>query len=183
MTVFALFTIFAEYYRTVMTLNNQSAIFPGSFDPFTLGHLDVLQSALKLFNSITIAVGYNHLKQGFLDYRSRVRLIEDAIKPITCEGKAIDVIAYTGLTVDLCKSRNINFIVRGLRTTTDFELESVIAQANRKMSPDIVTVFIPASHEYSFISSTVVRDVIINGGDASPFLPQGINIENYRHQI
>lgn len=164
-----------------MTPNNQSAIFPGSFDPFTLGHMDVLQSALKLFDSITVAVGYNHLKHGFLDYRSRVRLIEDAVKPLVESGKTVDVISYTGLTVDLCRSRNTNFIIRGLRTTTDFELESVIAQANRKMSPDIVTVFIPASHEYSFISSTVVRDVIINGGDASPFLPQGINIENYRH--
>jgi pantetheine-phosphate adenylyltransferase len=94
-------------------------------------------------------------------------------------GADIEVLSYTGLTVDLCREKGADFIVRGLRTTTDFELESVIAQANRKMSPGIVTVFIPASHAYSFISSTVVRDVIVNGGDAAPFLPSNIDINKY----
>lgn len=171
--------LFSEQTFTIMNSNNRSAIFPGSFDPFTLGHMDVLVSALKLFDSIIIAVGYNHLKQGFLPPDTRVRLIKDAVRPLTEAGARIEVTSYTGLTVDLCRDKGTDFIVRGLRTTTDFELESVIAQANRKMHPDIVTVFIPASHNYSFISSTVVRDVIINGGDASPFLPSNINIDNY----
>lgn len=162
-----------------MKPNNRSAIFPGSFDPFTLGHMDVLQSALKLFDKIYIAVGYNHLKHGFLKPETRVRLICDAVKPLVESGHDIEVLSYTGLTVDLCRQKGTDFIIRGLRTTTDFELESVIAQANRKMQPETVTVFIPAFHNFSFISSTVVRDVIINGGDAAPFLPSNIRIENY----
>ncbi|HIZ87610.1 MAG TPA: pantetheine-phosphate adenylyltransferase [Candidatus Coprenecus pullistercoris] len=157
----------------------RTAVFPGSFDPFTLGHMDVLTSALKLFDSVIVAVGYNHLKHGFLHPDQRVRLISDSIRPLASTGADIEVVSYSGLTVDLCRKHNAEFIIRGLRTTTDFELESVIAQANRKMSPETVTVFIPASHEYSFISSTVVRDVIINGGDASSFLPSGIDIKNY----
>ena len=162
-----------------MKSNSKSAIFPGSFDPFTLGHMDVLQSALKLFDKIFIAVGYNHLKHGFLSPGTRVSLITDAVRPLVEDGADIEVLSYTGLTVDLCREKGTCFIIRGLRTTTDFELESVIAQANRKMQPETVTVFIPASHNYSFISSTVVRDVIINGGDGAPFLPSNIRIENY----
>ncbi|HIZ86007.1 MAG TPA: pantetheine-phosphate adenylyltransferase [Candidatus Coprenecus stercoravium] len=162
-----------------MATDRRTAIFPGSFDPFTLGHMDVLQSALKLFDKIYVAVGYNHLKQGFLSPQTRVRLIEDAVRPLVEAGSDIEVLSYTGLTVDLCREKGTDFIVRGLRTTTDFELESVIAQANRKMCPDTVTVFIPASHVYSFISSTVVRDVIVNGGDAAPFLPANISISDY----
>ncbi len=162
-----------------MKPDRRAAIFPGSFDPFTLGHMDVLQSALRLFDKIYIAVGYNHLKQGFLPPQTRVALIQDAVRPLIEGGADIEVLAYTGLTVDLCREKNTGFIIRGLRTTTDFELESVIAQANRKMQPETVTVFIPASHSYSFISSTVVRDVIINGGDAAPFMPSNIRIEDY----
>lgn len=162
-----------------MKPDKKTAVFPGSFDPFTLGHMDVLNSALKLFDKIYIAVGYNHLKHGFLSPEVRVRLIRDAVRPLVESGKDIEVLSYTGLTVDLCREKNTGFIIRGLRTTTDFELESVIAQANRKMQPETVTVFIPASHSYSFISSTVVRDVIINGGDAAPFMPSNIRIEDY----
>lgn len=162
-----------------MKPDKRTAVFPGSFDPFTLGHMDVLNSALKLFDKIYIAVGYNHLKHGFLSPEVRVRLIRDAVRPLVESGKDIEVLSYTGLTVDLCREKNTGFIIRGLRTTTDFELESVIAQANRKMQPETVTVFIPASHSYSFISSTVVRDVIINGGDAAPFMPSNIRIEDY----
>lgn len=157
----------------------RTAIFPGSFDPFTLGHLDVLDSALELFDKVTIAVGYNHLKPGFFAPESRVRLIKDSIRPHLKRECCIEVISYSGLTVELCRKMDTRFIIRGLRTTTDFEMESVIAQANKKLFPEIVSVFIPASQEYSFISSTVVRDVIINGGDASPFLAQGIEIANY----
>ena len=144
-----------------MKPDKRTAVFPGSFDPFTLGHMDVLNSALKLFDKIYIAVGYNHLKHGFLPPEVRVRLIRDAVRPLVESGKDIEVLSYTGLTVDLCREKNTGFIIRGLRTTTDFELESVIAQANRKMQPETVTVF------------------IINGGDAAPFMPSNIRIEDY----
>lgn len=154
------------------------AIFPGSFDPFTLGHLDVLKSALKLFDKVVVAVGYNSAKKGFFPPEVRVQIIKDAIKGID----NVDVCSFKGLTVDYARKIGACCIVRGLRTTTDFELESVIAQANRKMAPEISSLFIPAGHEYSFISSTVVRDVLINGGDAKSFLPEGIDIANYKKE-
>lgn len=154
----------------------RTAIFPGSFDPFTLGHLDVLRSALKLFDKVIVAVGYNSEKRGgFFPPEIRVEIIKKAIEGIP----NVDVCCYTGLTVDVAKAMGAKFIIRGLRTTTDFDLESVIAQANRKMEPDVLSIFIPAGHEYSFISSTVVRDVLINGGDAKCFLPKNVDIENY----
>ncbi|MCI1779674.1 MAG: pantetheine-phosphate adenylyltransferase [Bacteroidales bacterium] len=154
----------------------RTAIFPGSFDPFTLGHMDVLESSLKLFDNIIIAVGFNSAKEkGYFKPELRVEMIKDIIR----DKKNISVCSYSELTVELCKKLNVNYIVRGLRTTTDFELESVIAQANKKMKKDILTVFIPACQEYSFISSTVVRDVLIHNGDASMFLPENIDIEKY----
>lgn len=156
----------------------RAAIFPGSFDPFTLGHLDVLHSALQLFDKVYVAVGYNSSKNGFYDPLTRVEIIKKA----TCDLKGVEVCSYTGLTIDFARKIGVSCIVRGLRTTTDFELESVIAQANKKMAPDIQSIFIPSSHEYSFISSTVVRDVLINGGDASEFLPEGVDINYYNQK-
>lgn len=153
----------------------KTAIFPGSFDPFTLGHMDVLQSALKLFDKVIIAVGVNIQKNGFFPIADRISIIRAA----TAGMDNVEVCSYTGLTIDLCRKMKVSFIVRGLRTTTDFELERVVAQANSKMEPEILTVFIPSGHEYSFISSTVVRDVLLNGGDASSFMPEGIDISKY----
>ncbi|MCI2082230.1 MAG: pantetheine-phosphate adenylyltransferase [Bacteroidales bacterium] len=155
--------------------NMKTAIFPGSFDPFTLGHLDVLNSALLVFDKVIIAVGYNSTKNGFFSQQARVEMIKDA----TADMENVEVVCYNGMTIDLCRKMKVNFIIRGLRTTTDFELESVIAQANKQMNEKILTVFIPASSEYSFISSTVVRDVLVNGGNAKKFLPKEIDIDKY----
>jgi len=152
----------------------KTAIFPGSFDPFTLGHLDVLNSSLKLFDKVIIAVGNNALKKSLFSVEERLEMIENATRKIN----NVEIISYQGLTIDLCREQNVNFIVRGLRTTTDFEMESVVAQANSRMEPDIVTVFIPSSPCYSFISSTVVRDVLLNGGDATMFLAPGVNLSH-----
>lgn len=158
----------------------RTAIFPGSFDPFTLGHLDVLKSALELFDKVIVAVGYNSAKcGGFLTPEARVKIIEKATGNLS----GVEVCSYTGMTIDFARKTGASCIIRGLRTTTDFELESVIAQANRKMAPEIHSIFIPSSLEYSFISSTVVRDVLVNGGDASYFLPEGINIDEYERQL
>jgi pantetheine-phosphate adenylyltransferase, bacterial len=153
----------------------RTAIFPGSFDPFTVGHYDVLLSALQLFDKVIIAVGYNSSKNGYFDPDVRVNIIKDA----TINLKNIEVCKYSELTIELCKKLNANYIIRGLRTTTDFELESVIAQANKKMAPEISTIFIPARQEYSFVSSTVARDVIIHGGNADLFIPKGVDIKKY----
>ena len=153
----------------------KTALFPGSFDPFTLGHLDVLQSALKLFDNVIVAVGYNSSKKGFFSPEVRVEIIKDAVKDMP----NVSVCKFEGLTVDFCRKVGASCIIRGIRTTTDFELESVVAQANKKMAPDISCIFVPSSHEYSFISSTVVRDVLINGGNARCFLPKNVDIDKY----
>lgn len=155
------------------------AIFPGSFDPFTAGHLDVLTSALKIFDKVVIAVGYNCTKKGFLTPEKRIEIIKDSIAGILNNGADIEVCTFTGLTIDICHKYNASFIVRGLRTTTDFEFEAIIAQANKKMAPDIVPVFIPASQEFSYISSTLVRDILINGGDPTLFMAPDIDIKKY----
>ena len=157
----------------------RTAIFPGSFDPFTLGHLDVLRSAMQMFDKVIVAVGYNSAKNGgFFTPEARVKII----KKVTENMPGVEVKSYTGMTIDFAREVGATCIVRGLRTTTDFELESVIAQANRKMAPEIQSIFIPSSLEYSFISSTVVRDVLANNGDATYFLPEGININEYERQ-
>lgn len=154
----------------------KKAVFPGSFDPFTLGHLDVLRSSLKLFDQVIVAVGYNLQKSGYFTVEERMEIVRKSVDGI--DNVKID--SYQGLTVDYCRRVSAQFIIRGLRTTTDFELEKVIAQANSKMAPGILTVFIPSEHEYSFITSTVVRDVLINGGDVSAFMADGVNIGNRR---
>lgn len=153
----------------------RTALFPGSFDPFTMGHMDILRSALKMFDRVIVAVGYNSAKSGFFHPELRVQIIRDAVAGL----ENVEVCSYRGLTVDFCKEMGVNCIIRGLRTTTDFEMESVIAQANRKMAPEILSIFIPAGHEYSFISSTVVRDVLVNGGSARCFLPKNVDIDKY----
>ncbi|MBQ9397930.1 MAG: pantetheine-phosphate adenylyltransferase [Bacteroidales bacterium] len=153
----------------------RTALFPGSFDPFTLGHMDILRSALKMFDKVIVAVGYNSAKSGFFHPDLRVQIIKDAVAGM----ENVEVCSYRGLTVEFCKQMGVSCIIRGLRTTTDFEMESVIAQANRKMAPEILSIFIPAGHEYSFISSTVVRDVLNNGGSARCFLPKNVDIDKY----
>lgn len=155
------------------------AFFPGSFDPFTIGHKDVLCSALAMFDKVIVAVGYNSTKKGFLSPEQRVEIIEDSVADLKANGSNIEVISYTGLTIDACKGHNARFIVRGVRTTADFEMESVIAQANRKLAPQITTVFVTASNEYSYISSTIVRDIVINGGDAKDFMSENVDIKKY----
>ncbi|PKP41250.1 MAG: pantetheine-phosphate adenylyltransferase [Bacteroidetes bacterium HGW-Bacteroidetes-10] len=150
----------------------KKAVFPGSFDPFTRGHLDVLQSSLRVFDKVVVAVGYNVSKSGLFSIEERLSIIGDSIAGL----KNVEIESYTGLTIDFCNKTGAEFIVRGIRSTTDFDFEQVISQANAKMSPNIQTVFIPSSAECSFITSTVVRDVLLNGGDAQLFLAKGVDV-------
>jgi pantetheine-phosphate adenylyltransferase len=148
------------------------ALFPGSFDPFTIGHESVVRRAIPLFDKIIVAIGYNTLKMGFFSLEKRVKWIEDVF-----EGeKKLEVKTYDGLTVDFCAKMEARYIVRGLRTAVDFEYERVIAQMNRSMHPEIETVFLLTEPEHTHIASTVVRDIIMHGGDASMFLPKKIII-------
>jgi pantetheine-phosphate adenylyltransferase len=152
------------------------ALFPGSFDPFTIGHKDVVLASLELFDKVIIAVGYNSSKKGLLSTEGRLAIIEESIADLKANGSNIEVISYTGLTVDACRKANARFIIRGVRTTADFEMESVIAQANKRLCPEISTVFLNASNENSFVSSTIVRDIVLNGGDPSEFMSPGVDI-------
>ena len=150
----------------------KTAVFPGSFDPITLGHESVIRRALPLFDSVIIAIGTNSTKTGFYPFKKR----EAWIKKVFAGEPKIKVQSYTGLTIDFCKKVKANYILRGLRTSADFEFERGIAQMNKAMQNNIETIFILTSPELSAISSTIVRDIIKNGGDASQFVPKGIQL-------
>jgi pantetheine-phosphate adenylyltransferase len=150
------------------------ALFPGSFDPFTIGHFDIVERALPLFDEIVIAIGNNTNKSGFFSIEDRIKWIKQAFKG---EPK-VKVESYSGLTVDFCNRIGAKFLLRGLRTSSDFEYERAIAQMNKKMYPYLESVFLLTRPEHTPISSTIVRDIIRHGGDASEFLPKGIVIKS-----
>ena len=144
----------------------QKVLFPGSFDPFTLGHADIVRRALGLFDEIVIAVGYNEQKQGWMSVEERVA----AIKKLYAGEPRVRVESYTGLTVDFAKEHGITTIVRGVRTTADFEYEVQMADVNRQLT-GIETVLLPASPQLASLSSSVVRELAHLGHDISKFLP------------
>lgn len=150
------------------------AIFPGSFDPFTIGHEEIVNRGLKLFDKIIIAVGVNALKKEFLDVDCRVKLIQKVFQ----HTKRVVVASYSGLTVDFCKEMKAHAIIRGLRTAADFEYERAVGQANRAMDVEVETVFILTSTEHTFISSTIVRNIYMNGGNVDQFLPDKLSTED-----
>lgn len=154
-------------------MNKRIAIFPGSFDPITKGHENILRRALPLFDEIIIAIGKNSSKQNYFSLEQR----ENWIKQVFANEPKVRIESYTGLTIDFCKKVNAKFILRGLRTSADFEFEKSIAQNNNIMAPEIETVFILPIPELSAINSTIVRDIIRNGGDASPFVPKSIEVK------
>ena len=150
-------------------MNKKIAVFPGSFDPLTLGHLDVIQRGLTLFDELIIAIGVNTEKTCMFSLDERLAIIKETFKG---ESK-IKVQTYTGLTVDFCKVIGANFILRGLRNPADFEFEKAIAHTNRKLT-EIETVFLLTSSGKSYISSSIVRDVIRHKGDFSVLVPPAV---------
>ncbi len=154
----------------------KTAVFPGSFDPFTVGHEAIVRRALGIFDEIIIAVGSNAEKKSFFPLRTRKEMISRTFR----DEPRVKVDHYTGLTVDFCKTNGAGYLLRGLRTSADFEFERAIGQVNKSMAPGIETVFLLTAPEHSFINSTIVRDVLKNGGDASGFLPLAININDYK---
>lgn len=150
----------------------RKALFPGSFDPFTAGHLNILKRALTMFDEVVVAVGVNIDKKGFFSNEKRMDIIRKATEGIS----GVKVIQYDNLTIDTCRELEIRHIVRGVRNMIDFETERSIADANRKLAPDIETVIIPTAQEYAHISSTAVRDLLKHGGDISLFVPDGIEL-------
>ncbi len=151
------------------------ALFPGSFDPFTLGHMAVAVQGLEMFDRLVVGIGVNASKQGLLAPERRAELIERAF-----EGeRRVEVVLYEGLTGDLCRRRGINHILRGLRNSTDFEYERDMEMANARIYPEITTVALFTPAEYISVSSRLVREIITMGGDPSTFLPPGIDIKAY----
>lgn len=149
------------------------AVFPGSFDPITIGHESIIHRALPLFDKIIIAIGINTSKKYLFPLEKRKKWIQ---KVFSGERK-ISVDSYQGLTVDYCRKKNARYILRGLRASADYEFERGIAQMNFAMANDIETVFIQSIPELSAINSTIVRDIIIHGGDAVKFIPKAITIK------
>lgn len=146
------------------------ALFPGTFDPITLGHTDIIDRSLDLFDKVIVGVGVNTNKQPMFDLEKRMEWIKNIYKGNT----KVEVLSYEGLTVNFCQEVNSNFIIRGLRTVSDFEYEKAIADMNQMLDPTIETIFLACSAKYSSYSSTMVRDVIRNHGDSSLFLPMEI---------
>ncbi len=152
------------------------AVFPGSFDPFTIGHEAIVRRALSLFDEIIIAVGANALKKSFYTLETR----KEMIAKVFHNEPRIKVDHYEGLTVDYCRTKGAGFVLRGLRTAADFEFERAIGQVNKSIAPGIESVFLLTVPEHSFINSTIVRDIIRSGGDASKFVPSAIKLSDYK---
>ncbi len=151
----------------------KTAIFPGSFSPFTIGHQSIVERALLLFDKIIISVGINSEKQQHFSVEERMKWIQEIYK----DNPKIEVKKYTGLTVEFCKKENAHFLLRGLRNSHDFEFEKDMAQMNKDLNPNIETIFIITSPEISHISSSTIRDIIKNKGDVSKFIPKEVNLK------
>jgi len=143
-------------------------LFPGTFDPVTLGHIDVISRAKPLFDKIIIGVGKNSSKTPMFSAEQRLKWFVDIFK----DEPGITAAVYEGLTIDFCRKIDAKFILRGIRYVSDFEYEKAIADANRTLDASIETIFLTCEPKYNSIASTIVRDILRNGGDASPFLPE-----------
>ncbi|QTE23802.1 pantetheine-phosphate adenylyltransferase [Polaribacter cellanae] len=148
------------------------AIFPGSFDPITLGHFDIIARGVTLFDELIIAIGVNSDKKYMFTLEERKKFIEECFK----HNPKIKVVTYKGLTVDFCQKNNVDFILRGLRNPADFEFEKAIAHTNRDLAP-IETVFLLTAASTSYISSSIVRDVIRNHGDYTKLVPKPVRVK------
>jgi len=151
------------------------AVFPGSFDPFTVGHENIVLRGLGLFDKIIVAIGVNLSKKPFLKIGARV----DMVNQIFRDNERVFADSFEGLTVDYCKKVNATHMLRGIRTAADFEYERAIAQINKKMLPSVDSVFLLTTPEHTPVNSTIIRDIIQNNGDASLFLPEGVDIKRY----
>jgi pantetheine-phosphate adenylyltransferase len=148
----------------------RTCLFPGTFDPVTLGHVDIITRALPLFDKIIVAIGMNAAKQPMFSAEQRLLWVQEIFKAEPRVSGAV----YEGLTVDYCRQINAQFILRGIRYVSDFEYEKTIADANRAMDASIETIFLTGEPKYTSVASTIVRDILRNRGDASPFLPAAV---------
>ena len=150
----------------------RKALFPGSFDPFTAGHLNILKRALTMFDEVVVAVGINQDKRGFYNTDQKLDIIRQAVKGMP----GVSVVSYDGLTVDACRALGVVHIVRGVRNMLDFETERSTADANRRLAPEIETIIIPTAQEFAHISSSAARDILKHHGDTSLFIADGVTL-------
>lgn len=146
------------------------AIYPGSFDPVTKGHLDILKNAAEIFDKVIIAVAHNGEKKGFLTVNERVMLIKESIKDF----KNVEVDSFEGLTIEYAKKHGAEVLIRGLRAVSDFEYEMQLSQTNSALCDEIKTVFLITKPKYNFISSSTIKEILNNNGDISKFVPQPV---------
>ena len=144
-----------------------TALYAGSFDPFTNGHLDILKQAAQIFDKVIVAVGNNSEKQSFLSPEKKLELIKNSISELN----NVEVVSYKGLTVEYARKIGANILVRGVRNSSDFEYEKQISDTNLMLAPEIKTVLLAPKPENAFISSTIVREIYLNGGDVSKLVP------------
>ena len=147
-------------------------LFPRTFDPITKGHVDIIKRSIPLFDKMVIAIGVNANKTPMFNVEQRTEWIEEIFK----DYPTVEVTNYTGLTINYCKEIGANYMMRGIRYIADFEYEKAIADMNRMLAPEIETMFLTCLPEYSTISSTIVRDVIRNGGDVSQLVPEEVKL-------
>jgi pantetheine-phosphate adenylyltransferase len=152
--------------------SKSTAVFPGSFDPVTIGHVDLVRRATRLFDKVIVGVGSNSEKKYMFTEERRIQMTTEAFSGI----ERVVVMPYSGLTVDFCKKNHAHFIIRGIRGASDYEFEKSISVVNHSLNSEIETVFLLSDPKHESISSTIVRDIIRNGGDARPFLPPNVTI-------
>ncbi len=150
-----------------MSLNSRIAVFPGSFDPFTKGHQDIVLRGVNMFDKVIISLGVNSTKKRYFEVDFMIKKIQETFR----DYPQIEVTSYSGLTAQFAKEANAKYILRGLRNTTDFEYENAISQGNKNLFPDLETVFLITSPELAYISSTITREIHKYGGDVSHYLP------------
>lgn len=146
----------------------KTALFPGSFDPVTIAHVDILSRSISLFDKVIIGIGRNSTKQPMLDLETRIKILQSVFK----HEPKVEVLTYEGLTVDFCRETGAQYLLRGIRTVSDFEYEKGIAQMNHALEPSVESIFILSNPGYSSISSTIVRDILRHKGDVSKFIPK-----------
>ena len=151
-------------------MSNNKAVYPGSFDPLTNGHLDIIQRASKLYKEVTVAVLINSTKKGLFSLEERVAMIREEVKHLP----NVKVDSFVGLLVDYCREKDIDVIVRGLRAVSDYEYEMQIAQMNRTLDPNMKTIFLMTNAKYSFLSSSIVKEVVAFGGVVDGIVPKAV---------
>ena len=153
----------------------KTALFPGSFDPFTVGHQALVSEGLRFFDKVVVAVGENPEKRGLLTTENRKRLSEDLYR----DEPRVEVVSYSGLTGNYCREHELKFILRGMRNTVDFDFERNMMQINQRLYPEITTVLLFTPSEYVAVSSSVIREILSFGGDVAQFMPAGVDIKDY----